>query len=51
MADTDYSKSLEEEARDLVQAARDGALPGVHFREGLADEVLEYLVLPQQEAA
>ncbi len=43
MADTDYSKSLESEARNLVQASRDGTLPAVHFRDALSAEVLELL--------
>jgi ATP-dependent Clp protease ATP-binding subunit ClpC len=43
VADTDYTKSLEEETRDLVQASREGLLPAVHFRDTLAEEVLEHL--------
>lgn len=43
MADNDYTKSLENEARDLVQASRDGQLADVLFRDRLADEVLEHL--------
>jgi ATP-dependent Clp protease ATP-binding subunit ClpC len=43
MPHSDYSKTLENEARDLVQLAREGRLAPVRFRDGLADTVLEHL--------
>lgn len=43
MSETNYAESLNTEARDLVQAARDGQLADVLFRDSLVRDVLEHL--------
>ena len=41
--DTDYDNALAEDGRDLVDAARDGELPPVDFRDELVKQVAELL--------
>ena len=41
--DTNYANALENDGRDLVDAARDNDLPPVDFRDGLVQQVLDLL--------